>query len=426
MHEGHKQAVTLGSKVKNAITNLYEVGGGASRIVPMEGLRGLAVLLVFFVHLQAMFGDYARGVPAAYGASEFLGYVGNSGVDLFFLLSGYFIYGALIRRPVPYGQFMQRRIERLYPTFLGVFSIYLALSAAFASENKIHGTFVHAGLFVLANLFLLPGFFHITPIITVAWSLSFELFFYLLAPVVISLLGMRKWRVRYRIAFLLVFWVGFAGAMYSIHSNHIRMLGFVSGAILYEVAKHAPLRKWLTAGGEWLAIFFVPVAFALYFFIQRTASHPAYEWIFPIVALTAAFFFLTLFACMYQGKLCRFFSLTPIRYLGNMSYSYYLVHGVTLKAVAMVFLVVLGARLSLPIFISAMFVGFAATWVSSTLLFWLVEKRFSLQPKMASLSVAPALHLQPTSADGVQLPMAAKAAAAAESAQELASSTLRR
>lgn len=413
--------MTLGSKMKVAATSLYEVGGGASRVIPMEGLRGLAVLLVFFVHLQALFGGYARAVPAVFRASEFLGYIGNSGVDLFFLLSGFFIYGALIRRPVPYGQFMQRRIERLYPTFLAVFAIYLALSAVFPSENKIHGTLLHAGLFVVANMFLLPGFFNFTPIITVAWSLSFEFFFYLLAPVVIAAGGMRKWRVRYRLIFLLAFWVIFALATYSVHSNHIRMLSFISGAVLYEVVKHAPVRKWLTPAGEWLAILFVPVAFAVYFFIQRTASHPAYEWIFPVVALTAAFFFLTLFACEYQGRLCWLFSRAPIRYLGNMSYSYYLIHGLTLKAVAMVFIIVLGAQASLPVFVVAIFVGFAATWISSSLLFWLVEKRFSLQPRMASLSVAPALHSPPAAPDDMVIATASKTAAAADSTTDLVS-----
>src|ERR1051326_9012779 len=414
----------LGSKVKAFAADLYEVGCGPARVVPMEGLRGLAVLLVFFVHLHALFGGYAGGVSGIFRASEFLGYVGNSGVDLFFLLSGYFIYGALIRRPVPYGQFMQRRIERLYPTFLTVLGIYLVLSAAFPAENKIHGTLIHAAFFVLANLFLLPGFFNLTPIITVAWSLSFELFFYLLAPVVIAAIGMRKWRVRYRITFLLLFWIVFALATYSIHSNHIRMLSFVSGAVLYEVVKHAPVRDWLTPVGEWLAILFVPVAFALNFFIQRTASHPAYEWIVPIIALTAAFFSLTLFACAYQGRLSRLFSWAPIRYLGNMSYSYYLIHGLTLKAVALVFLIVLGARLSLPIFVTAMFVGFAATWISSTLLFWLIERRFSLQPKIASMSVAPALHLQPGLSEDVPVAAAAKAASAGASANDLASTTI--
>src|SRR5690242_10271963 len=123
--------VILGSRVKALAASLYEVAGGPSRVVPMEGLRGLAVLLVFFVHLHALFGGYANGVPGVFWASEFLGYVGNSGVDLFFLLSGYFIYGALIRRPIPYGQFMQRRVERLYPTFLTVFGVYLVLSAVF-------------------------------------------------------------------------------------------------------------------------------------------------------------------------------------------------------------------------------------------------------------------------------------------------------
>jgi len=63
--------------------------------------------------------------------------IGHSGVDLFFVLSGYLIYGALIRKKVSYLSFFRRSVERIYPTFLCVFAIYLVLSILFPEENKI-------------------------------------------------------------------------------------------------------------------------------------------------------------------------------------------------------------------------------------------------------------------------------------------------
>src|ERR1041385_7793178 len=117
---------------------IYELAGDAGRLTPMEGLRGLAVLLVFFVHFHALFGGYAENILILRTASHFLGVVGNAGVDLFFVLSGYLIYGALLRNRTSIVKFLWRRVERIYPTFLAVFVLYLGLSALFPDASKLH------------------------------------------------------------------------------------------------------------------------------------------------------------------------------------------------------------------------------------------------------------------------------------------------
>ena len=49
------------------IANLYETDSSPQRIVPMEGLRGWAVLLVFFVHFHGAFKGFATpGSPLLY------------------------------------------------------------------------------------------------------------------------------------------------------------------------------------------------------------------------------------------------------------------------------------------------------------------------------------------------------------------------
>jgi peptidoglycan/LPS O-acetylase OafA/YrhL len=75
----------------------------------------------------------------------------------------------------------------------------------------------------------------------------------------------------------------------------------------------------------------------------------------------------------------RLFRILPLRFLGNMSYSYYLIHGVALQGVALLW----GMRWrhgapSVPAFTLGFFAGFAATWLAATALFLLVEKPFSL------------------------------------------------
>ncbi len=115
--------------------------------------------------------------------------VGNTGVDLFFVLSGYLIYGALINKASPYLRFMLRRVLRIYPVFLVMMAIYLLLCWAFPQNSKLPARVDDAVIYVAQNLLLLPGMTGIKPLITVAWSLSYEMFYYLLAPVVIALLA---------------------------------------------------------------------------------------------------------------------------------------------------------------------------------------------------------------------------------------------
>src|SRR5712664_3884452 len=214
----------------------YEVEGGKSRVIPMEGLRGIAVFLVFLVHFHALFGTHLVRGTWLYQISEFLGTIGNSGVDLFFVMSGSLIYGALIRRDVGYLTFTRRRVERIYPTFVAVLALYLVLSAFFPEQNKIHGSVLRAGLYILANLFLLPGIFNLKPIITVAWSLSYEFFFYLTMPVLVWAPGMRRWKPYQRLAAFALLWIvcGLVSFYFGLE-NRTRMISFIAGIVLYEL-----------------------------------------------------------------------------------------------------------------------------------------------------------------------------------------------
>ena len=67
--------------------------------------------------------------------------------------------------------------------------------------------------------------------------------------------------------------------------------------------------------------------------------------------------------------------------LGNMSYSYYLIHGLTLEGLAMAFVALRLPTSSPYIVLLALLVGFAATWVTSSALFFLVERKYSLKPR---------------------------------------------
>ena len=107
--------------MRSWLEGVFELSGGALRNSAMEGIRGLAVVLVFLVHYNTILGaNLPRGSIAA-SVSAYFGAVGHTGVDLFFILSGYLIYGIVTTRPIRYGLFLRRRAVRIYPVFAVVF-----------------------------------------------------------------------------------------------------------------------------------------------------------------------------------------------------------------------------------------------------------------------------------------------------------------
>jgi peptidoglycan/LPS O-acetylase OafA/YrhL len=73
------------------------------RLRELDGLRGLAAFSVFLGHASIL------GVPAGVWSD------GGAAVALFFVLSGFVLARSLLANPQSYGQFVRRRILRLYP-----------------------------------------------------------------------------------------------------------------------------------------------------------------------------------------------------------------------------------------------------------------------------------------------------------------------
>lgn len=310
----------------NWLTDRFELSrsDGAHNIRPMEGLRGFAVFLVFLVHYVTLASPWLSDAAAMQVFARSLHTIGNTGVDLFFVLSGYLIYGSLISRHQPFSRFMSRRIQRIYPAFLVVFVTYVLLSFAFPSESKIP-TGASAGLiYLVANLLLLPGLFPIEPMITVAWSLSYEMFYYLVIPSIIAIFRLRNRSATCRALFFMAT-AGAISAWCLAFGGHIRLIMFIAGVLLYEAidSQWAP-----TPSSHWgLAALVVGLGSTL---IPLQGSTGA---VLKVNILCICFFALCL-ACFRDPAawLPRAFSWTPLRWLGNMSYSYYLLHGLALKA----------------------------------------------------------------------------------------------
>ncbi len=156
------------------------------RIPELDGLRGIAILLVLGFHYKPATGllTYLEGLFAS----------GWIGVDLFFVLSGYLITGILLdsaSQPHYYRNFVVRRSLRIFPLYYACMALYCVLNYL---PNPVNlRDFLTNGsawwyLIYLGNLqtFLQnswPGAAILTPL----WSLQVEEQFYLSFPFIAKL-----------------------------------------------------------------------------------------------------------------------------------------------------------------------------------------------------------------------------------------------
>ncbi len=102
-----------------------------SRVLELDGLRGLAILLVVIWHYFAL--PYTPEAKTILGYVHVLTRMTWSGVDLFFVLSGYLISTNLLatrERPTYFRTFYTRRCARILPLYFAVLGVHAILTAA--------------------------------------------------------------------------------------------------------------------------------------------------------------------------------------------------------------------------------------------------------------------------------------------------------
>lgn len=164
-----------------------------NRIAFLDGLRGIAILLVVLFHAYSRYPDI---VPYKDSYKYFpLFEYGFLGVQLFFLLSGFVILMTL-ERSKNFFSFMYKRWIRLFPAML--IATILIFSTAFLFYERPGG---------MPNLYsVLPGLLFIEPSLLdkivgggkilplegAFWSLYIEMMFYIIFGISYFILGKKK------------------------------------------------------------------------------------------------------------------------------------------------------------------------------------------------------------------------------------------
>ncbi len=161
----------------------------ATRVLVLDGVRGLAIALVMGVHFL---GD---ATPAS-TLERVLVWTGNQGivgVDLFFVLSGFLITGILYdarASPNYYGDFYMRRLLRIFPLYYGVLAVlFLGWPLVRPLPNGLRDSAAHQAWLWLygTNIYQTLRGSWAFPYLSHFWSLAIEEHFYLLWPLVVRL-----------------------------------------------------------------------------------------------------------------------------------------------------------------------------------------------------------------------------------------------
>ena len=300
----------------------------ASGDIPsLNGIRALAVSLVFFAH-----GGLERIVP------------GGLGVTIFFVLSGYLIT-TLLRREfansntINLRAFYLRRILRLMPPL----AIVLGVSALLASVSVIEGEPSAYGLlsvlFYVGNYYVIAHDFNGLPAgMGVVWSLAVEEHYYLLYPP-LALLLMRIARPRGFIASMIalcivilawrcwLYWQGTSAAYISMASDtraDAILIGCLTAYWRNAALAPIPQIRSTTAALTALACVAVLLGSLIYrdeFFRQTFRYTLQSLAIAPLIQLAVSH---------PRGAPFRWLNSRPMVYLGTVSYTLYLSHQVLL------------------------------------------------------------------------------------------------
>lgn len=303
----------------------------------IDGLRGIAVLLVLWSH--AAYFAYEMNSVGMSGAA-FLYYkfsqLGISGVDLFFVLSGFLITGILIdtrNDKHNFKSFYIRRALRIFPLYYAVSFVFIIIVLCF-SELNIGKIVAH--LFYLQNFF--GHNFDNFMVLNHTWSLAVEEQFYIFWPFVFLAVYKRsfKFAIALCVCLILFSWVGRflisnqgyekVAYTYTLFRLDTLCLGALLSIISVKYKDYLMKRQYLFVCGS---IFSVGVLYLLFLFCDYGGE--TFSLLITVGFSVISLFYVCLLGSVFyikegSGSSLPVIGSKPMRFIGRISYGLYLFH----------------------------------------------------------------------------------------------------
>jgi len=355
-------------------------------ILGLDGLRALAFLAVFLFH--------ARYLPA-----------GWSGVQLFFVLSGFLITRILLEMKEKFSirdyfvKFYGRRFLRIFPLYYSYLG-FMSVVATWMISSNIWTFWMQTFLdqrkfavYYIYDFYAATRFQSDSYLLTHFWSLAVEEQFYILWPLLI-LLTPKKWLKSLFISFIILGPILRLATLFIHNSGELRMLADSPARVVYSLPwSHIDA----FALGAYISCFSLPRAKQQFFILLPlipllgfgipllTGSEQPSFWSFgfPLhmpddykfiwgYSLLNYIFALLIYLVVNQNFLVRFREWGPMRYLGKISYGLYVYHLVLYWAATDI----RGRGIVNPPFTEPVItiVSFTATLLISSISYYFLEK----------------------------------------------------
>jgi peptidoglycan/LPS O-acetylase OafA/YrhL len=294
------------------------VGISKSHIKSLDGLRGLAILLVLFYHLFK------------FSIFKNIAYLGWIGVDLFFVLSSFLITSILLETKGNshyFRNFYARRSLRIFPLYFGVLTVFFLVVAIISEKNTYLDEQVYFWTYTSNFLFAYRGYFG-DHMLAHFWSLAIEEQFYLVWPVIVFLLSKRSLIIASFLLLTISFlsrWA-YAGEFFASTFTLCRLDAIAVGSIIATLYKLE--MKFSKIFIPFLALF---VATTIFFSMQNNfygfnINIQRYGY-----SLLALFFGSLLITTIEVRAVSKFFSTGILTFFGRYAYGLYVFHFIFLK-----------------------------------------------------------------------------------------------
>ena len=284
----------------------------------IDGLRAVAVLAVLFYHAGF------RGFQGGY-----------SGVDIFFVISGFLIGGHIYAEELAgrftFAGFYRRRAKRILPALYAVLCAALVMGAFLLSPRELQRTATESisTLFFGSNFYFwkVADYFAVTSdqhVLLMTWSLGVEEQFYLVVPLLLVWLVRRKlppapiMALLSLLSFLLACYQAFHAPVAAFYLPPARAWELFGGVLLAVTVARAGRRPGIShvkrevLGALGVVLILAPVVFA-----TTTVPLPA------LPSVLGSTLLLSLPHAWINRKVLSF---GPLRFIGRISYSLYLWH----------------------------------------------------------------------------------------------------
>lgn len=325
-------------------------------IIALDGLRGFAAILVLADHTGLA---YTKGI-------------GATGVWIFFCLSGFLLSipfvknPALIKSPAYLEHYMLRRIKRIVPMY------YFILIVLYLLRGRLEGFIRHATFIQGDGIY---------------WSVPQEMFFYMILPFVL-VLNYYLCRGNTKIMIFLTLTFAVISNQY-LNTDYVYIYGngskmallagiFLSGVCLsyfyhssYITFLQQRSKLFLNVCGLLLLGIVLLSSDTILDQVFRKQIH--YTWVYTdIFGYIAAL--LLLFSIIYEGSILnKIMSFYPLRAIGIVGFSFYLLHPNVLEMIKSIFLILTGQNINnLLLFVS----GVIVTYLFAALTYSLIERPF--------------------------------------------------